>query len=425
MIGPTTFSVENYDEAERVDGEWRSLAARVDALVAKLPEDEKASYFELVQYPVDACANLTEMYIAAGRNAVYAKQGRMSANAYAAETRKYFAKDAALTNEYNHGLLDGKWNHMMDQTHIGYTFWNEPPLNAMPAVTEVQPALVAGAGVAGTLGEFDSVAQQTRRLTLFDRGVTPVEFKVVASDPWIVVDKSEGTVASEDVEVKVGVDWAKAPAGVAEGSVVVMQAGAAPMRVAVKARRIEGVTREDARGFVESDGYVAIEAADSTARTASGEVHWEELPGFGETRSAMTVMPVTAASDLASSAGMEYGMYLYDAGSFTMEAVLSPSMGFVAGRGLRFAVSVDDGPRTVVDALEHNTREDWERAVSDGVRRVSVPLTIASPGYHTLKVWMVDPGVVLERVVVSHGPLLPSYLGPPESFHRGTAEARP
>ena len=28
---------------------------------------------------------------------------------------------------------------MMDQTHIGYTFWNEPPLNAMPAVTEVQP----------------------------------------------------------------------------------------------------------------------------------------------------------------------------------------------------------------------------------------------------------------------------------------------
>ena len=176
---------------------------------------------------------------------------------------------------------------------------------------------------------------------------------------------------------------------------------------------------------MESDGYVAIEAADTTARTAGKGVSWVELPGFGETWSAMTVMPVTAASDLASGAGMDYRVYLYDAGNFTMEAVAAPSMGFVPGRGLRFAVSVDDGPRTVVDALKHNTHEDWARAVSDGVRRVSVPLTIASPGYHTLKVWMVDPGVVLERVVVSHGPLLPSYLGPPESFHRGTAEARP
>jgi hypothetical protein len=30
---------------------------------------------------------------------------------------------------------------------------------------------------------------------------------------------------------------------------------------------------------------------------------------------------------------------------------------------------------------------------------------------------MVDPGVVLERIVLDHGGVLPSYLGPPESFH--------
>jgi hypothetical protein len=64
--------------------------------------------------------------------------------------------------------------------------------------------------------------------------------------------------------------------------------------------------------------------------------------------------------------------------------------------------------------------------VSDDVRRVTVPLSIAEPGYHTLKVWAVDPALVVERVVVvSHGAsganglLKPSYLGPPESFHAG------
>jgi hypothetical protein len=431
LIDPGTFSLTSYNEADRVDQEWSSLAARVDKLAAELPEDERASYFELVQYPVDACANLIEMYIAAGRNALYARQGRASANVYATETRALFAKDAALSDDYNHKLLNGRWDHMMDQTHIGYTFWNEPPLNAMPAVTEVQPAERATIGIAAeggvgfrpSLGQFDSVAQQTRTLTLFNRGLTPVNFQVTTSDPWITVSQSAGTVSKEDVALKVQVDWASAPADRAHGSVTVTQSGAPPIAVSLDTLRLPGVTRQNAEGFIESDGYVAIEAADFTHRTVGSAAQWEELPGFGETRSAMTVFPVTAASDISSTAGLEYRMYLYDSGQFDMEAVLSPTLNFVPGRGLRFAVSVDDGPRTVVDALEHSTQADWAKAVSDGVRKVSIPLTIASPGYHTLKVWMVDPAVVLERIVVSHDHLPPSYLGPPESFH-GSAPAK-
>ena len=129
----------------------------------------------------------------------------------------------------------------------------------------------------------------------------------------------------------------------------------------------------------------------------------------------MTVFPVTAESNTDSKAALEYRMYLYDAGEFQLQAMLAPTLNFVPGRGLRFAVSVDDGPRTVVDELEHNSQRDWEKAVSDGVRRITLPLAIAKPGYHMLKIWAVDPGVVLERIVVSHGPLRPSYLGPPES----------
>jgi hypothetical protein len=424
LIDSSTYSVTNYHEADRVVQEWKLLATRVDMLAGELPQSERASFFELVQYPVDACANLAELYIAAGRNALYARQGRASANSYAAETRALFAKDAELTDKYNHKLLDARWDHMMDQTHIGYTFWNEPPLNAMPAVTEVQPATVASIGVAvedslgfrPSLGQFDSVAQQMRTLTLFNRGLTPVNFQVSTSDPWIVVSQSLGTVSSEDFPLDVHVDWANAPSGSAHGNITVSQKGAAPLIVPLDTLRLANVTRANAEGFVESDGYVAIEAADTTARTADGDVHWEELPGFGETRSAMTVFPVTAQSS-TTAASLQYRMYLYDSGSLTLETVLAPTLNFVPGRGLRFAVSVDDGPRTIVDTLEHNTQMDWAQAVSNGVRKVSIPLTIASPGYHTLKVWMVDPGVVLERAVLYHGPILPSYLGPPESFH--------
>jgi hypothetical protein len=432
LIDTTTFSLANYGEADRVEAEWKALAERVDMLAAELPEDERASYFELIQYPVDACANLTEMYIAAARNAADAKVGNPQANVEADEVRALFQKDAALSDEYNNGVLNGKWNHMMDQTHIGYTAWNDPPANVMPAVSWIQTPEAGSLGVSAedatftraggrfgvSLGTINSVADGTRTLTLFDRGKTPVEFTVQSSVPWIVASEAAGTVGATEQKVVLRVDWSKVPADgdSAEGTVTVSSGEGRPMAYTLRALRLP-VTRADAKGFVESDGYVAMEAADTFGRTADGETHWEELPGYGETKSAMTVFLVTAGSNTDSKAGLEYKIYLYDSGDFQLQATLAPTLNFVPGRGLRFAVSVDGGPRTVVDELEHNSQQDWEQAVSDGVRRVTVPLAIAKPGTHTLEIWAVDPGVVLERIVVSHGPLKPSYLGPPESAH--------
>jgi Gylcosyl hydrolase family 115 C-terminal domain len=432
LIDATTFSLANYREADRADAEWSTLADRVDKLVTELPEDERASYFELIQHPVDACANLTEMYIAAGRNAADAKLGNPEANAEADAVRAMFAKDAALSDEYNHAVLNGKWDHMMDQTHIGYSAWNDPPANVMPAVSWIQVPEAGSLGVSAedatfsraggrfgfSLGTIDSVADKTRTLTLFDRGKKPVEYTVQTSAPWIVASETGGTVGATDQKVTLHVDWSKVPADIdsADGTVRVSAGEGRPMAYTLRALRLP-LTRADAQGFVESDGYVAIEAADTSRRTADGETHWEELLGYGETKSAMTVFPVTAVSNTDSKAALEYKIYLYDSGDFQLQATLAPTLNFVPGRGLRFAVSVDGGPKTVVDELEHNSQTDWEQAVSDGVRRVTVPLTIAKPGYHTLEIWAVDPGVVLDRIVVSHGPLLPSYLGPPESAH--------
>ncbi|HEV2575729.1 MAG TPA: glycosyl hydrolase 115 family protein [Acidobacteriaceae bacterium] len=438
LIDPTTFSLANYHEADRVYEEWDGLARRVDKLATELPENERASYFELIQYPVDACANLTEMYITAGRNALDARLGNPKANDEASDVQRMFAKDATLSEEYNHSLMNGKWDHMMDQTHIGYVSWNDPPVNVMPAVSWVQVPQEGSLGVSAedamftrvggrfefSLGTVDSVNQQTRTLTLFDRGKTPVPFAVKTSASWLMVSKSEGMLESAEQSVVVSVDWSKVPGDEADGTATVSSGDARPVVYTLRAKRLP-ITRENAQGFVESDGYVAMEAADTTARTAddaaNGTMHWVELPGYGETKSGMTVFPVTAASEANSGTSLDYRMYLYDAGKFELQMMLSPTLNFVPGRGLRFAVSVDDGPRTMVDALGNNTDKEWAEAVSDGVRRVSVPLTIATAGYHTLKVWAVDPAVVVERVVLSYGRLRPSYLGPPESFHAGVA----
>jgi len=60
---------------------------------------------------------------------------------------------------------------------------------------------------------------------------------------------------------------------------------------------------------------------------------------------------------------------------------------------------------------------DWEKSVADNARTSHTFHTITKPGYHVLKIWMVDPGVVLQKLVVNTGGVKPCYLGPPESFH--------
>jgi hypothetical protein len=53
--------------------------------------------------------------------------------------------------------------------------------------------------------------------------------------------------------------------------------------------------------------------------------------------------------------------------------------------------------------------------VSNNINQVVSTHQIDKPGKHTLKVWMVDPGVVVQRIIINCGELKPSYLGPFES----------
>jgi len=132
----------------------------------------------------------------------------------------------------------------------------------------------------------------------------------------------------------------------------------------------------------------------------------------------MSVFPVDSASKEpgAASPSLEYRMYLFHSGKVEVNAILGPTQNFVPGRGLRFAMAFDDQPPRVIDTLEHNTQRDWEETVKDSVRYVKSSFTLAAPGYHTLKISMIDPGIVLEKLVVDLGGVKPSYLGPPESY---------
>jgi Glycosyl hydrolase family 115/Gylcosyl hydrolase family 115 C-terminal domain len=450
LLTPDTFSLIDFDEAQHVYDEWQSLMDEAESVGRQLPAQYRDAYFELVLYPLKASGIVNQLYITAGENALYAMQGRVTANDLAEKARSLFAEDAALTYRYNHVLAHGKWNHMMDQTHIGYTYWNEPPVNAMPAVRWIQPLESAHMAVAPQgsawaadgpfpplrLPAFDDFNRQRRPIDIFDRGAQPFDWTATADRPWIRLSASSGTVRTEE-RVQVSIDWTKAPVGRGEGDISIRQKGAQAVSVHVTACKPSRPTRATLDGFVEANHYVSIEAAHYTGEVTAGGARWVDLPGYG-----VTISPVTAASLPPPKAAptLQYRMYLFDSGEASVQAILAPTLGFVPGRGLRYAVSFDDQPPVIVDALAGDTPHAWATAVSDGVRKVVTTLHVATPGYHTLKFRMIDPGVVLEKLIVGFAdpdaPRLPgaaapmepaippSYLGPPESYYRIRSAAR-
>jgi Gylcosyl hydrolase family 115 C-terminal domain len=180
-------------------------------------------------------------------------------------------------------------------------------------------------------------------------------------------------------------------------------------------------TRDEISGFVEGNGVVSMEAAHYARAVDVPPIKWQVIPDFGRTLSGVTMFPTTAESQSpgGKSPHLEYDLHLYSGGPVTVHAYLSPTLNFTRSDGLRYAVSFDDEPPQIVNI--HTGTESvpgWERMVGDSINIRTTKHDLGAPGEHVLKFWMVDPGVVLQKIVVSHGDLPPSYLGPPESFYR-------
>lgn len=313
MLNDRTYSLEHYNEFERVLHEYRALALDAQRLYRQLPASQKDAYYQLVLYPIDACCNLYEMYYAVAKNkALVARKDRM-ANVYADQVVACFKRDSALQHEYNHVIADGKWAHMMDQVRIGYRSWNNPRTNIMPTVTYLTDADV----------------------------------------------QSEKT-------------------------------------------------------FVEANGYVSIEAENFARKQDSERIRWEVIPNFGKTRSGLTTFPQNAYPAADEPVYVEYDVDLSSTGDVEVQLLLAPTLNYNENKGLRYAISFDDQEPQVVNFNGHY-RGELGRWQSEHIIRSTTKHRLNASGKHRLRFRVMEPGIVLQKVLINTGGLKPSYLGAPES----------
>jgi hypothetical protein len=136
-------------------------------------------------------------------------------------------------------------------------------------------------------------------------------------------------------------------------------------------------------------------------------------------------MPVTSPEQLPgnNSPHLEYQVYLANKGDVNVKAYFSPTLNFENNvKGIRYAISFDDEKPLIINMTNNPNPPDlnrdpiWNKWVADNINIQSSKHVLSKPGLHVLKFWMVDPGIVLQKIVIDTGGLKPSYLGPPESF---------
>ena len=139
MLDAQTYNLET-GEWRQVADDYQRLELRALRLYERIPAEARDFYRQLILFPVQAMANLYDMYYAQAMNQHLAKAGSPDANCWAERVAQCFRRDSLLCAAYNHEIAGGKWNGMMIQKHIGYRSWNDDFPHEMLPVTATVPA---------------------------------------------------------------------------------------------------------------------------------------------------------------------------------------------------------------------------------------------------------------------------------------------
>jgi hypothetical protein len=138
MLDRKTYNLET-GEWKQVSDEYLKLEAEALRQYLSLKPEQRDAYKQLILFPVQAMANLYEMYYSQAMNHKLFAEKNPKANDWADNVERTFKRDAELEYDYNNVMSGGKWKNMMIQKKIGYTSWNDNfPANKLPEIFRIE-----------------------------------------------------------------------------------------------------------------------------------------------------------------------------------------------------------------------------------------------------------------------------------------------
>ncbi len=434
------------ENARRADA-YESLVAEAAKLTEALPDDRKAAFYQLVQYTIDVGAGMNFQQLYLDKSIVYGLQHRASANVYSEQSELGYKMIHSAMDHYNllengrwrgfpnmQGRLPAyqppylpTWRAVKDEPRGGIQvegggyfndrgYWSPTlpsfhrELGDQSYFLDVFNQLPTDAEWSATTRQFDPALATANRLpTDAERSATPTV-------PWIKIDRTAGQFSAHgnlfEQRLHVSVDWAKAPKE-GEGLIAIRSsAGSQPVDVHV---RIAPEVADKSVSFIESQGVVSMDATHADVKRGD----WHVISDLGHTDGVLQTdldMPPIDLADASALATAPYAEYHFGTGALdrnyqfpnyildytaTIRAIGLPVFPITKDGKLRIAVSFDGAPPQVLDFATEYYAATWRENVMANTAVVEIPNLTLKPGRHILAVYVLDPGVTLDRFEIA------------------------
>ncbi|OQP61898.1 hypothetical protein A3860_30940 [Niastella vici] len=428
------------DEAQRRIEQYEELEMKVKALRLKITGEQAAAYYQLVYYPVMCASWMNKKFLYRDKAIFYAKQNRLSAREYAERSKAMYDSIVKETDYYNNGLAGGKWKNIMSMKPRNLPVYREPVIpeitidgsagwSIAPEGFVTKDSSLPGVTNAMALPAFDNLNQQRYFIDVFLNDKKPVTWRATPSQNWIRLSYSNGSLSANpgksQVRIWVTIDWDKAPVGEKLSGNIIFKAGSKEVKVEVPGRQLLKPVAGNTNEYIENNGYVSLFAADYTRKqNKKGSCNWAYISDLGYTGKTLQALPISIKSEsLVTDPEVlkrDHSCVEYDFNTFTatkpeVHVFTLPTHPLNNSCSMRYAVSIDDGPLTVVDFKTIGRSEEWKNNVLSNRAERTIQLPYLQNGRHTLKVYCIDPGVILDEISIDLGGLMKSYSTIPET----------
>ena len=424
------------DEAQKRMDQYEALEKEVKVLRSKMRANRKDAFYQLVYYPVVGASLINKKFLYRDKSVFYARQNRLSASDYARFSQAAHDSIIKETDDYNYRMAGGKWKNMMSMQPRSLPVFLAPEFpdtavksargwNIAPEGFVREDSSLLDGLPSLNLPGFDDIHRQKYFIDLYLSEKQLVSWTTTLSGSWIRISQSKGTLlpgpGKNQVRIWVDIDWNKISKEEMSAGYIDFKGGNRQIRVGVKGYRRSNPELLKYRGFIENNGFVSMHAANFSRRTEKPSCKWQVLEHLGYSGRVLQALPLKAdlgnmdTAAVKNNSSVEYEFYTFTTAPATVNIFTLPTHPLNNRYSMRYGLSVDDGPVKILDFRTFGRSEEWKQNVLSNRAERKIQMPLLEKGFHTLKIYAIDPGVILDEIRIDLGGLKKAYSSLPET----------
>ena len=378
------------EEAQRRIAAYSDLVSRAEKVAAALPSDRQDAFFELVLYPVRSAANLNGRILKLDLSTLYAHQGRASSNFYSDQAKAAQGQIVQDTAQYN-SMLNGKWRNIMDMAPRKLPVFDTPeyPTWSESDKTGCSFSYNGQFSEDHTKLTFRRGQRSVQSVTLFSYAARDTAWTAKIPGASLSISAGNGTLTKENgYEARLNIVY---DGGDQVGDLSI-NCGGEPLTIGAQILDKSEMPAETYRRIV------------LPANSAEANSQWEvvdQLGSQGQVLRSKLDLPSASMTGTANAAPLVYRFTSSSAVGGQLQIVALPTRPLRPGMGVRIAVSLDEGPLEMLDFGTIGRSDEWRENVLRNAAVRTIPLKLLRPGVHELKIYALDPGVMIDRIEVN------------------------